>query len=209
MMEFHVWKRFKFARLGSKWTTRCSRLSSCSTRLWRRRARTTSAKTSRSVRTELSRWTSRRSFKFDLFLTSRMKTVGSVCVPARNTTTTAARCGRSSSERLCCRSSSPTCCSSSPRPAHQSVTQRLCHAPVRCRFDVLKLWCSLQELPRFQELIFEDLSRFLLVENMYEEVVLQSVSKDIMMGEDHKKTKTKNSCPFASLQKRWFYQKLG
>ncbi|MEQ2232138.1 hypothetical protein ILYODFUR_008142, partial [Ilyodon furcidens] len=38
------------------------------------------------------------------------------------------------------------------------------------------------ELPRFQELIFEDLSRFLLVENMYEEVVLQSVSNDIMMA---------------------------
>ncbi|XP_027881519.1 protein Niban 2a isoform X1 [Xiphophorus couchianus] len=38
------------------------------------------------------------------------------------------------------------------------------------------------ELPRFQELIFEDLSHFLLVENMYEEVVLQSVSKDIMMA---------------------------
>lgn len=40
-----------------------------------------------------------------------------------------------------------------------------------------------QELPRFKELIFEDFSQFLLVENMYEEVVLQSVSKDIMMGE--------------------------
>ncbi|MEQ2218506.1 hypothetical protein XENOCAPTIV_004124, partial [Xenoophorus captivus] len=39
-----------------------------------------------------------------------------------------------------------------------------------------------EELPRFQELIFEDLSRFLLVENMYEEVVLQSVSNDIMMA---------------------------
>lgn len=38
------------------------------------------------------------------------------------------------------------------------------------------------ELPRFQELIFADLSRFLLVENMYEEVVLQSVSKDIMQA---------------------------
>ncbi|KAF6715366.1 Niban-like protein 1 [Oryzias melastigma] len=38
------------------------------------------------------------------------------------------------------------------------------------------------ELPRFQELIFEDLSRFLLVENMYEEVVLQSVTKEIMMA---------------------------
>ncbi|XP_055009357.1 LOW QUALITY PROTEIN: protein Niban 2-like [Boleophthalmus pectinirostris] len=36
------------------------------------------------------------------------------------------------------------------------------------------------ELPRFQELIFEDFSRFLLVENLYEEVVIQSVSKDIM-----------------------------
>ncbi|XP_008289990.1 protein Niban 2a isoform X1 [Stegastes partitus] len=42
--------------------------------------------------------------------------------------------------------------------------------------------CS-PELPRFKELIFEDFSRFLLVENMFEEVVLQSVTKDIMMGE--------------------------
>ncbi|KAM9322699.1 protein Niban 2a [Pholidichthys leucotaenia] len=41
--------------------------------------------------------------------------------------------------------------------------------------------CS-PELPRFKELIFEDFSRFLLVENMFEEVVLQSVSKDIMMA---------------------------
>uniref|UniRef100_A0A8C6UKJ9 Niban apoptosis regulator 2 n=1 Tax=Neogobius melanostomus TaxID=47308 RepID=A0A8C6UKJ9_9GOBI len=38
--------------------------------------------------------------------------------------------------------------------------------------------CS-PELPRFQELIFEDFSRFLLVENLYEEAVIQSVSKDI------------------------------
>ncbi|XP_034751634.1 protein Niban 2a [Etheostoma cragini] len=41
--------------------------------------------------------------------------------------------------------------------------------------------CS-PELPRFEELIFEDFSRFLLVENMFEEVVLQSVSRDIMMA---------------------------
>ncbi|CAF90771.1 unnamed protein product, partial [Tetraodon nigroviridis] len=41
--------------------------------------------------------------------------------------------------------------------------------------------CS-PELPRFKELIFEDFSQFLLVENLYEEVVLQSVSKDIMMA---------------------------
>uniref|UniRef100_A0A8C4F116 Niban apoptosis regulator 2a n=1 Tax=Dicentrarchus labrax TaxID=13489 RepID=A0A8C4F116_DICLA len=41
--------------------------------------------------------------------------------------------------------------------------------------------CS-PELPRFKELIFEDFSRFLLVENLFEEVVLQSVSKDIMMA---------------------------
>ncbi|XP_056146338.1 protein Niban 2a [Lampris incognitus] len=40
----------------------------------------------------------------------------------------------------------------------------------------------LSELPRFQELIFEDFSRFLLVENIFEEVVLQSVTKDIMMA---------------------------
>ncbi|XP_061836727.2 protein Niban 2a [Nerophis lumbriciformis] len=38
------------------------------------------------------------------------------------------------------------------------------------------------ELPHFKELIFEDFSRFLLVENMFEEVVLQSVTKDIMMA---------------------------
>ncbi|XP_051907115.1 protein Niban 2-like [Hippocampus zosterae] len=41
--------------------------------------------------------------------------------------------------------------------------------------------CS-PELPRFKELIFEDFSPFLLVENMFEEVVLQSVTKDIMMA---------------------------
>uniref|UniRef100_A0A3Q1I4H6 Niban apoptosis regulator 2b n=1 Tax=Acanthochromis polyacanthus TaxID=80966 RepID=A0A3Q1I4H6_9TELE len=39
------------------------------------------------------------------------------------------------------------------------------------------------ELPRFQELIFEDFSRFILVENIFEEVVLHSVMKDIMMGQ--------------------------
>ncbi|KAK5851729.1 hypothetical protein PBY51_023260 [Eleginops maclovinus] len=41
--------------------------------------------------------------------------------------------------------------------------------------------CS-PELPRYKEFIFEDFSRFLLVENMFEELVLQSVSKDIMMA---------------------------
>lgn len=40
----------------------------------------------------------------------------------------------------------------------------------------------LQELPRFQELIFEDFARFILVENTYEEVVLQTVMKDILQG---------------------------
>ncbi|XP_053329818.1 protein Niban 2-like isoform X2 [Spea bombifrons] len=38
------------------------------------------------------------------------------------------------------------------------------------------------ELPRFQELIFEELSRFVLVENIYEEVVLQSVMRDIVQA---------------------------
>ncbi|XP_030274018.1 protein Niban 2b isoform X3 [Sparus aurata] len=38
------------------------------------------------------------------------------------------------------------------------------------------------ELPRFQELIFEDFSSFILVENIFEEVVLHSVMKDIMMA---------------------------
>lgn len=38
------------------------------------------------------------------------------------------------------------------------------------------------ELPNFQELIFEDFSRYILVENIFEEVVLHSVMKDIMMA---------------------------
>ncbi|KAM7392190.1 hypothetical protein PAMP_022819 [Pampus punctatissimus] len=38
------------------------------------------------------------------------------------------------------------------------------------------------ELPRFKELIFEDFSRFILVDNIFEEVVLYSVMKDIMMA---------------------------
>ncbi|OCT57982.1 hypothetical protein XELAEV_18002851mg [Xenopus laevis] len=38
----------------------------------------------------------------------------------------------------------------------------------------------LKEFPRFQELIFEDLSRYVLVENTYEEVVLQSIMRDIV-----------------------------
>ncbi|XP_067280839.1 protein Niban 2a [Pseudorasbora parva] len=41
--------------------------------------------------------------------------------------------------------------------------------------------CS-TDLPKFKELIFEDFSRFILVENIFEEVVLQSVTKDIMMA---------------------------
>ncbi|CAL8345941.1 unnamed protein product, partial [Lota lota] len=36
------------------------------------------------------------------------------------------------------------------------------------------------DLPGFQELIFEDFSRFILVDNIFEEVVLHSVMKDIM-----------------------------
>ncbi|KAI1232051.1 hypothetical protein IHE44_0007102 [Lamprotornis superbus] len=39
-----------------------------------------------------------------------------------------------------------------------------------------------QELAKFQELIFEDFASFILVENTYEEVVLQSVMKDIMQA---------------------------
>ncbi|KAJ0019796.1 hypothetical protein NQD34_007365 [Periophthalmus magnuspinnatus] len=38
------------------------------------------------------------------------------------------------------------------------------------------------DLPHFQELIFEDFSRFILVDNIFEEVVLHSVMKDIMMA---------------------------
>ncbi|CAH2316430.1 niban 1 [Pelobates cultripes] len=38
------------------------------------------------------------------------------------------------------------------------------------------------ELPRYQELIFEELSRFVLVENTYEEVVLQTVMRDIVQA---------------------------
>lgn len=38
------------------------------------------------------------------------------------------------------------------------------------------------ELPRFQELIFEDFARFIVVESTYEEVVLQTVMKDILQA---------------------------
>ncbi|XP_061115634.1 protein Niban 2b [Conger conger] len=38
------------------------------------------------------------------------------------------------------------------------------------------------DLPQFEELIFEDFSRYILVENVFEEVVLQSVMKDIMLA---------------------------
>lgn len=39
-------------------------------------------------------------------------------------------------------------------------------------------------------MIFEDFSRFLLVGNLFEEVVLQCVSKDIMMGEGRAQFRT-------------------
>uniref|UniRef100_A0A671P641 Niban-like protein 1 n=1 Tax=Sinocyclocheilus anshuiensis TaxID=1608454 RepID=A0A671P641_9TELE len=45
----------------------------------------------------------------------------------------------------------------------------------------LSPFCS-PDLPKFKELIFEDFSRFILVENIFEELVLQSVSKDILMA---------------------------
>uniref|UniRef100_A0A8C7TE80 Niban apoptosis regulator 2b n=1 Tax=Oncorhynchus mykiss TaxID=8022 RepID=A0A8C7TE80_ONCMY len=52
---------------------------------------------------------------------------------------------------------------------------------VKC-IHCVKLTLHFHELPRFQELIFEDFSRFILVENIFEEVVLHSVMKDIMMA---------------------------
>uniref|UniRef100_A0A7N8XNW3 Niban apoptosis regulator 2b n=1 Tax=Mastacembelus armatus TaxID=205130 RepID=A0A7N8XNW3_9TELE len=51
-----------------------------------------------------------------------------------------------------------------------------------CTSVSLRCYCEHQELPRFQELIFEDFSQFILVENIFEEVVLHSVMKDIMMA---------------------------
>ncbi|TSV94891.1 Niban-like protein 1 [Bagarius yarrelli] len=63
---------------------------------------------------------------------------------------------------------------------HQSLEghedEHLCKTIQRCQDRVIK------DLPRFQELIFEDFSRFILVENIFEEVVLQTVMKDIMMA---------------------------
>uniref|UniRef100_A0A8C2CBS0 Niban apoptosis regulator 2a n=1 Tax=Cyprinus carpio TaxID=7962 RepID=A0A8C2CBS0_CYPCA len=56
-------------------------------------------------------------------------------------------------------------------------------SPVSSRNQPLSLTSrSAIELPKYKELIFEDFSRFILVENIFEEVVLQSVSKDIMMA---------------------------
>ncbi|XP_010855271.1 PREDICTED: niban-like protein 1 [Bison bison bison] len=48
--------------------------------------------------------------------------------------------------------------------------------------STLALPAILHELSRFQELIFEDFARFILVENTYEEVVLQTVMKDILQA---------------------------
>uniref|UniRef100_A0A8C9Z720 Niban apoptosis regulator 2a n=1 Tax=Sander lucioperca TaxID=283035 RepID=A0A8C9Z720_SANLU len=66
----------------------------------------------------------------------------------------------------------------SPSCSPVSSTQHSLKSPSQLKIPPLPP----QELPRFEELIFEDFSRFLLVENMFEEVVLQSVSKDIMMA---------------------------
>ncbi|NP_001085586.1 niban apoptosis regulator 2 S homeolog [Xenopus laevis] len=49
------------------------------------------------------------------------------------------------------------------------------------------------EFPRFQELIFEDLSRYVLVENTYEEVVLQSVMRDIVQAVKDAATQRKHN----------------
>lgn len=115
---------------------------------------------------------------------------------------TAAQWGSVSSVRLSSRYSSLTCWSSSaplvPRwvsvqsPSCVIMFIFLCLVYIKTLTDsefrksrilmFLAVWCH-QELPRFQELIFEDFSRFILVENIFEEVVLHSVMKDIMMGE--------------------------
>ncbi|XP_068104385.1 protein Niban 2 [Hyperolius riggenbachi] len=49
------------------------------------------------------------------------------------------------------------------------------------------------ELPRYQELIFEELSRFVLVENTYEEVVLQTVMRDIVQAVKDAATQRKHN----------------
>ncbi|XP_071979964.1 protein Niban 2-like [Engystomops pustulosus] len=49
------------------------------------------------------------------------------------------------------------------------------------------------ELPRYQELIFEELSRFVLVENIYEEVVLQTVMRDIIQAVKDAATQRKHN----------------
>ncbi|XP_075435529.1 protein Niban 2-like isoform X3 [Ascaphus truei] len=49
------------------------------------------------------------------------------------------------------------------------------------------------ELPRYQELIFEELSRYVLVENTYEEVVLQTVMRDIMQAVKDAATQRKHN----------------
>lgn len=49
------------------------------------------------------------------------------------------------------------------------------------------------ELPRYQELIFEELSRFVLVESIYEEVVLQTVMRDIVQAVKDAATQRKHN----------------
>ncbi|KAG7320860.1 hypothetical protein KOW79_015275 [Hemibagrus wyckioides] len=49
------------------------------------------------------------------------------------------------------------------------------------------------ELPKYKDFIFEDFSRFILVENVFEEVVLQSVTKDIMMAVNEAATQRRHN----------------
>ncbi|KAG9477844.1 hypothetical protein GDO78_013038 [Eleutherodactylus coqui] len=66
-------------------------------------------------------------------------------------------------------------------------TENLCRDIQRILERVLK------ELPRYQELIFEELSRFVLVENVYEEVVLQTVMRDIVQAVKDAATQRKHN----------------
>lgn len=71
--------------------------------------------------------------------------------------------------------------------SNKLLTESLLYESLLCPFPH-------QELPHFKELIFEDFSRFLLVENMFEEVVLHSVTKDIMMGEGQETLRCRTDC---------------
>ena len=105
--------------------------------------------------------------------------------PDRNMITTAARCGRSSSERLCCRSSSRTCCSSSRRPARLWVSNTTSHISTLWGLLHIYLMLTLLSCTTFE--LWPNLKAKMCVVGCYQcsfEVFLLSISIMIISNQE-------------------------